>query len=54
MSKIDDTLRELVARIYNDCMGAYGSSEYPYEGQYEREIQSLSNAIEETTKGDES
>lgn len=42
---IEEKLRSLVARIYNDCKGAYGSEDYCYEGQYEDEIRDLAAAI---------
>ena len=40
--KLKDSLRELVASIYNDCIGAYGTSDSnPYCGQYEELIQAV-------------
>ena len=51
MDKLVEALRELVAVIYNDCIGAYGSDDGTgYEGQYEREIQALAKAIIEAIK----
>jgi hypothetical protein len=55
MPTIDDALRELVARIYNDCIGAYGAGDGdPYQGQYEREIQKVVKAITEADDGNDS
>ncbi len=41
--KLEKALRELVKVMYSDLHGAYGSADY--EGQYEREIQNLVDAI---------
>lgn len=37
-------LRDLVAAIYNDCMGTHGA-DYRYHGQYEREVQKLAELL---------
>jgi hypothetical protein len=42
--QIADALRDLVARIYQDCKGAYGA-ECGYLGHYEDEIQALAKAV---------
>lgn len=41
--QIADALRDLVAGIYVQCQGAYGSD--CYEGQFEPEIQAVAKAI---------
>jgi len=43
--EIAQALRELVAAIYDDCKGAYGSGEYPYQNEYEAQIQECAGAI---------
>ena len=47
--EIARTLRALVAMIYNDCYGAYGSSAR-YSGEYEPEIQACAQAIKEAAQ----
>ena len=41
---LEEALRDLVSTMYNDLNGAYGG--LGYEGQYEREVQALADAIE--------
>lgn len=46
--KPEDALRDLVAVIYQDCFGAYGSGDgHSYSGQYEHEIQAFLRALRE-------
>ena len=44
-NEIADVLRELVKRIYETCVGAYGVGEGSYEGEFELEIQEVAKAI---------
>ena len=41
---LEEAIRDLVGTMYNDLNGAY--AELTYEGQYEREVQALADAIE--------
>ena len=43
--EIADALRNLVASIYQQCSGAYGAGDSGYEGEFEKEIQDVANAI---------
>ena len=45
-AKIADAIRRLVAEMYNQLYGAYGSPE-PYEGEYENLIQHIAKILDD-------
>ena len=44
-------LRDLVATMHSRLLGAYGSGNAGYEGDYESEIQNLADVLMDLTKG---
>ena len=46
LNKLEVALRDLVKQMYHDLHGAYGGEFY--EGQFEREIQAVIEAIKAT------
>ena len=51
--KLKKAIRTLVAGIYNNCYGAYGSGEDRYQGEFEQEISEIMKAIEENPNAKE-
>jgi hypothetical protein len=52
--KLEDALTSLVGAMYDELKGAYGATDYYYDGRYEHYIQDVMDAFVEEKENGES